>query len=193
VTSPAVAVIVLSYNGTTDTLNCIESLTNDNRQNFSILVVDNASTDGAPVAIRSRFPCIDLIELPENRGWAGGNNVAIDYALGKGAQFICLLNNDTIVPRGTIARLARTAQRFGLCLVHPAIDFADPAEGAQLDPRQTGNHCGGPLSEDPDVFELDHAYGACLMIPAEVFRRVGRFDERFFLQLSHPDCRAFSP
>jgi GT2 family glycosyltransferase len=186
-TPPAVTVVVLSYNGTADTLACLDSLLDDDRRQFSILVVDNGSTDGAPAAIRARFPDICLIELPENLGWAGGNNVAIEHALRQGAGFICLLNNDTIVPRGAIARLAETARRFGACLLHPAIDFADRSEGAQIDPRKTGGPGVRPLPEDADVYEVGYAYGACLMIPADVFHRVGRFDERFFLQMEETD------
>jgi GT2 family glycosyltransferase len=181
---PAVAVIILSYNGMAETIACIDSLLEDTVFPISIVVVDNAST---PAAIRERFPDIHLLELPENRGWAGGNNAGIASALRDGAEFICLLNNDTIVPRGAIARLTHTARRFRPCLLHPAIDFMDPAEGVQLDPRCAEESGCRPLPEDPDVFELNFAYGACLMIPTKVFQCVGLFDERFFLQMEETD------
>jgi GT2 family glycosyltransferase len=150
------------------------------------LIVDNGSVDGAPSMIRARYPEFELIEIPVNRGWAGGNNVGIERALRDGAEMICLLNNDTIVPRGSIAALAHTAQSFPPCLMHPAIDYTDPAEGWQLDPsRSPGTAPATALGED--IYELDYAYGACLMVPAVLFRRIGMFDERFFLQLEEMD------
>jgi hypothetical protein len=155
-------------------------------EKFDVLVVDNASADGAPAAIRTQYPQVPLIELPENLGWAGGNNVGIKYALEKGADYICLLNNDTIVPPGAIVELARAASRHAPCLMHPAIDFADPEEGSQLDPSRA-SAVSSPLQDDEGLYELDIAYGACLMIPAELFRHIGLFDERFFLQLEETD------
>ena len=183
-----VKVIVLSYNGVNDTLACLESLEQQAEGVFEILVVDNASTDGAPEAIRARYPQIPLVSLAENLGWAGGNNVGIKRAMDEGAEFICLLNNDTIVPPGVIAELTQAANRYKPCLMHPAIDYADPQEGPQLDPScniPAGK--SAPLEQDEAMYELQFAYGACLMIPVEVFHRIGGFDERFFLQLEETD------
>lgn len=186
--SASVVVVVLSYNGTADTLACLDSLQQEPERTFDILVVDNASTDGAPAAIRARYPEIKMVELPENRGWAGGNNVGIRQALDGGAELVCLLNNDTIVPAGSIAALADAARRHTPCLMHPAIDYSDPAEGAQLDPSKSIPPSGvRQLGIERDVFELDFAYGACLMIPTKVFRQIGIFDERFFLQMEEMD------
>ncbi|MGH7225047.1 MAG: glycosyltransferase, partial [Gemmataceae bacterium] len=70
----------------------------DSKINFNILVVDNGSKDGAPAAIRSCYPDISLIALEGNRGWAGGNDAGIAWALAHGAEAVCLLNNDTILP-----------------------------------------------------------------------------------------------
>jgi GT2 family glycosyltransferase len=183
-----IKVIVLSYNGVNDTLACLESLQQQAEGVFEILVVDNASTDGAPATIRAQFPQIPLIELTENLGWAGGNNVGIKHAIDDGAEFVCLLNNDTIIPRGAIAELARAADRYKPCLMHPAIDYANPEEGSQIDPsRDIPAKKYTPLEQDEATYELQFAYGACLMIPVEVFHRIGAFDERFFLQLEETD------
>jgi hypothetical protein len=181
-----VKVIVLSYNGTADTLACLESLRQQGRQAPEVLVVDNGSTDGAALKIRALYPEFALIELPNNRGWAGGNNVGIERALRDGAEMICLLNNDTIVPSGAISSLAEAARSCPPCLMHPAIDYADAAEGPQLDPsRSPATAIRTPFGAN--VYELDYAYGACLMIPASLFRQIGMFDERFFLQLEEMD------
>lgn len=183
-----ITVIVLSYNGVADTLACLDSLHSGDGRQFDIVVVDNASTDGSQNAIRRRYPHVSLLALPENLGWAGGNNIGINFALGLGADLICLLNNDTIVPPGSVETLAQVTRKFRPCLMHPAIDFYDPTAGSQLDPFHPELHDRfRRLGGTDDVFEMDYAYGACLMIPSEVFRQIGLFDERFFLQLEETD------
>jgi len=181
-----VNVIVLSYNGTSDTLACLESLRQQEHPIPEVLVVDNGSTDGAPGTIRARYPAFTLIELPVNCGWAGGNNVGIEWALKNDAEMICLLNNDTIIPRGAISALAQAARSCPPCLMHPAIDYTDTSEGSQLDPSRSPE-TARRTPFGAGIYELDYAYGACLMVPADLFRQIGTFDERFFLQLEETD------
>ncbi len=178
-------VIVLNYNGTTDTLACLETLVPQRHDGLDVLVVDNASSDDVGAAIRLRFPDVPVLRLTENRGWAGGNNAGIDWALSHGADLVCLLNNDTLIPPGGIDQLASAARAVGPCLLHPSIDFANPAEGAQLDPPHWPDSV--PIAGHDGIFELTFAYGACLMVPADLFRQIGLFDERFFLQLEETD------
>ena len=186
--TPRVAVVVLSYNGCADTLCCLESLAAQTCPDLSVIVVDNASADGSAAAIRARFPAMRLIVLPENRGWAGGNNVGIVAALDRDAALICLLNNDTIVAPGTMEALAQAIVELPSCVLHPGIDYADPALGAQLDAGVKAE--AQALPDHPGVFPMHYAYGACLMVPASLFREIGLFDERFFLQLEEADFYA---
>src|SRR5690242_8335230 len=61
------------------------------------MVVDNGSRDGTIEQVRARFPDVALLALPENRGFAGGNNAGIAAALDAGAAGVLLLNNDAVV------------------------------------------------------------------------------------------------
>jgi GT2 family glycosyltransferase len=178
-------VIVLNFNGLKDTLGCLETLAPQRHAGLEILVLDNGSETDPTDAIHARFGEIPMLRLAENQGWAGGNNVGIAWAREWGADIVCLLNNDTLVPDGGIEQLAETARRIGPCLLHPAIDFAEPGEGAQLDPSRWNS---APIFEGhPGIFVLSYAYGACLVVPMAVFERIGVFDERFFLQLEETD------
>src|SRR4051812_1606009 len=91
------SVIILNWNGKNDTLACLESLQQTTGPAFNIVVVDNGSSDDSVTAIRDRFPQIALLQTGENLGYAGGNNVGIEYALAQKADLLLLLNNDTIV------------------------------------------------------------------------------------------------
>jgi len=96
--SPAdVVIIVLSWNRREQTLECLQSLQDAWFGGAQAIVIDNGSRDGSVEAIRDRFPQLDVIALPENRGFAGGCNVGITAALERGAGAVLLLNNDTKV------------------------------------------------------------------------------------------------
>jgi GT2 family glycosyltransferase len=178
-------VVVLDFNGIADTIACLETLAPQVHPGLAVLVVDNGSDEPVAPVVAEQFPGIATLRLDTNRGWAGGNNAGIRWAQQRGADVICLLNNDTLIPAGGMDALADTAWRLGPCLLHPAIDYADPAEGIQLDPSAAAD--ARPLPGESAVYALDGAYGACLMIPAAVFDRIGLLDERFFLQLEETD------
>jgi GT2 family glycosyltransferase len=181
----SVLVIVLSYNCKDDTLECIASVIEQTYPNLGLMLVDNASSDGAVTTIFNEYPNIALIALSENIGWAGGNNLGIRVALENKYEFVVLLNSDTVLSPTCIELLVKSAQSLGPCLLHPAIYYYGVNAGAQLDPSSTD-----PQSRErsgSELFELDFAYGACLMVQTDVFRRVGLFDERFFLQLEETD------
>ncbi|SHG20413.1 Glycosyl transferase family 2 [Desulfacinum infernum DSM 9756] len=96
---PEIAVIVLNWNGKEDTLECLDSLSRVNYPRCRLIVVDNASSDGSVEAIRQAFPEVVILRNSRNLGYAGGNNVGIRYALKIGCEYLCILNNDTIVTR----------------------------------------------------------------------------------------------
>lgn len=178
-------VIILHYRGVADTLGCVASVVPQCHDGLDLLVVDNGSSDGLAAAMAAEWPDVPVLRLAVNAGWAGGNNAGIDWARGHGASVVCLLNNDTVVPAGVFERMGAVAAAFGPCLMHPAIDFADPAEGAQLDPSKAPG--ATPVAGFSTLYSMHYAYGACLMVPMALFDRIGGFDERFFLQLEETD------
>jgi GT2 family glycosyltransferase len=97
VTTAGITIVVLNWNRRDDTLACLASLARAELGGARVLVVDNGSRDGSVEAIRGRFPEVEVLALPENRGYAGGNNAGIRAALEAGAEGVLLLNNDTEV------------------------------------------------------------------------------------------------
>ena len=92
-----VTIVVLNWNGGSDTVDCLESLAAADLEGASVLVVDNGSRDDSLARIRARFPAQRILALPDNRGYAGGNNAGMRAALEAGAGAVLLLNNDTRV------------------------------------------------------------------------------------------------
>jgi glycosyltransferase involved in cell wall biosynthesis len=92
-----VAIIVLHWNKRDVTLRCLDSLAAAELGGATVWVVDNGSRDGSLEAIQTQRPDVRLVGLPENRGYAGGNNAGTRAALDAGAGAVLLLNNDTEV------------------------------------------------------------------------------------------------
>lgn len=136
---PHVAIVILNWNGWRDTLECLGSLTQQDYPNASIIVIDNASTDGSPEYIRDWplssgrnhvgrnfvIPERDwasdrplalqahdfvFLQAATNGGFAAGNNKGIRLALAAGAQYVWLLNNDTAVAPAALSALVRCAE-----------------------------------------------------------------------------------
>jgi GT2 family glycosyltransferase len=93
--NPLVTVIILNWNGREFLDDCLCSLQAQSFKNFETVFVDNGSTDNSVYYVKEHFGSqVRLLELPENRGFAGGNNEGIAIAKG---EYIALLNNDTEV------------------------------------------------------------------------------------------------
>lgn len=189
--SANVWIVPVNYNGLEDTRKCLRSLA-DLSPAASVVLVDNASTIDPVPALKAEFPWAHILRNSINGGWAGGNNMGIRYALKNGADFIMLLNNDTIVRPDIVGRLLAAAEAhpdFGV--IGPVIRYMDEPEVVMTDgvgfnrPGDKGLFYHIPVPEvlknPPTVTEVDIVNGCCMMIRAEVFRRVGLIEERFFI------------
>ena len=104
-TSPLVIFVVLNFNRREDTLQCISSLAQNTYNNQKIILLDNSSSDGSVEAVAARFPEVQIIPLQQNLGYAGNNNVGIDEAMRQKAEWIFVLNEDTILAPDCVAQL----------------------------------------------------------------------------------------
>lgn len=193
-----VAIIVLNWNGKKDTLECLESICKIDYKNFDVIVVDNGSSDDSVKAIQKKFPDIHVLETGNNIGYAGGNNYGLRYALRNGAYYILLLNNDIIVDSQLLNNFIQAADRipnWGM-LSAKIYYFSDPNKiwyaGARRI-RNTANfiHLGkGCIDNGKDfsaLVETDYACGCAIFLSASVLKRIGLFDERFFLTYEETD------
>jgi GT2 family glycosyltransferase len=190
-TGPLVYIIVLSWNGKADTLQCLSSLKELVYPNYRVLVVDNASSDGSAEEVKSQFPDVELIVNKKNLRFAGGNNVGIEYAVSKNADYILLINNDTIVDNNFLSELVRTAESDNeIGMVGPKIYYYS-------EPNRTW-YAGGKIElwkgwlSHIGVRELDNGQynqtketdfisGCCLLVKSEVIKKVGLLDTAYYI------------
>ena len=193
-----VAVVVLNWNGKSDTLKCLESLNDSTHRDLAIIVVDNGSVDGSPEALRQACPHATVIENGVNLGYAEGNNVGMRHALGNGAESVLLLNNDTVVAPDAIAVLVEAlASDPSIGLISPMIYYhAEPDKiwfgGAEWQsPKAHFRHKGARKTDAEHPVargaETDYASGCALVIRSEVIAKIGLIDPRFFLTWEETD------
>lgn len=193
--------ILVNWNNWKDTIECVESCHKLNYYNTRILIIDNGSTDGSEEVLREQFPNIELIQTGRNLGFAGGNNVGIRYALGHGADYVWLLNNDTVVDPDALSSLVRVAaedERVGM--VGSKILFYENLRhlwyaGSVLDPeRPYDSGHRGIMEEDrgqyDETAETGYVTGCSLLARREMIEEIGLLDEGFFLYFEDADWNA---
>ncbi|MCA9898839.1 MAG: glycosyltransferase family 2 protein, partial [Anaerolineales bacterium] len=113
--SASVSIIVVNWNGRHHLQLCLTALFAQTYPNFEVILVDNGSTDGSQAFVREQFPTVRLIALPENVGFARGNNEGIRAST---ADYIATVNNDTRVDPNWLTALVETAEsnpNVGMC------------------------------------------------------------------------------
>jgi len=158
--------------------------------NFRILVVDNGSSDGSESFLRESFPEIDIIANPYNLGFAAGCNIGMLRALEENADYVFLVNNDTLVDPLLLHELVGEAETDSrIAVVSPKIYYFEPpdaiwwvggtyspwvglAKHIDLREKDTGKH--------DRIRDLDWATGCAMLLRCDGLRAVGVFDEKFF-------------
>lgn len=189
-------IILLSYNGKTWLINCIESLLLSNYPCFRILMVDNASTDDSVALVKKYFPQVELILNSENRGFAAGMNLGIKQALSSGADYVFLINQDTKVDVACLGELADVAYgdkgigvlvpvqfKYGTTRLHTVF-----ARWLKLNLGLDGEHLNG--TNVKTYYEVKHASGAAMLVSLTAMKKVGLLDPIYFSYFEESDlCR----
>ncbi|MCE2471478.1 MAG: glycosyltransferase family 2 protein [Anaerolineae bacterium] len=89
---PGLSVVIPNWNGKRFLAACLDSLRRQTYAELTVIIVDNASSDGSQAFIRDNHPEVRLIELTENQGFTGACNIGMEAAE---SEIVALLNNDT--------------------------------------------------------------------------------------------------
>lgn len=195
--NPPVCIVVLNWNGRSDTLECLASLKKLEYDNYSVVVVDNNSSDDSVKEIHRVYPEITILQSDSNRGYAGGNNIGIRWALDNEFEYVLVLNNDTIVHERLLTELVSVANVVPEAGIYgPNIYFKDRPNilwfsGGRWSSRKLRCfHDGFGKVDNPEfqkIKETDYITGCALFIRTDVIRAVGLLDERYFLVYEEVD------
>lgn len=188
-----VAVVILNWNGEKMLAKYLPTLLQHLQESVEVFVADNASTDGSVALLKEKFPSVKRILLDKNWGFAEGYNQALRQI---NATYYILLNSDIEVSSGWLSPLITWMD------AHPEAAACQPKllSIRQRDYFEYAGACGGFIDKYGypfcrgrvfDVVEKDEgqydevcpilwATGACLMIRATDYWKVGGLDGRFF-------------
>lgn len=203
-------VVILNWNAVEMTTKCLSSVRKMKKKNcqVEVVLVDNASTDESRLVFKDmekkKVFFSRLIVNDSNLGYAAGNNVAIKYAMDHGADYVLILNNDVELDENLLEQLLAGAKRHpDAGLVVPKIYFLKGSEfhrdrykkselGKVIWAAGGGFDWANVYGINIGLDEVDHgqfdkevqvekAPGTCVLISTKMLRKVGLFDEKFFM------------
>ena len=185
-----IAVVVLNYNNYDDTRECLDGIIGHDW--MDIVVVDNASTDGSGLQLCRRYESdIYYIQAEENAGYAAGNNLGIKFAIKQlAADYVCILNNDTLPSPDLFLKLARRLDECPSCAFVGPVLLEDGLENVIQSAGADINLSKGdvPIRHSGEKYEMAEATescgyigGACMMFRSRDFENVGPIPESYFL------------
>ena len=202
--TPHVAIVIVNWNDYDETVACLKSLAGITYPNYDVTLIDNGSRDGSGEKLAGEFSNVRFLPLAENLGFTGGNNVGIERAMQQDAEYILLLNNDTIVTPGFLEPLVHRMELDSrIAAVSGKIYYA-PTVG----PTGTGNsqrlwYAGayrkwwmgfshyGIDEEDKGGYdtarEVSYASGCEMLLRTSVIRQIGPLSEDFFAYWEESD------
>jgi GT2 family glycosyltransferase len=192
-----VSVVIVNYNGLGHLRKCLPSLLTSDYPFYEVIIVDNGSKDGSVSTIKKEIGGhqnrITLLNLPNNLGFAMGNRVGADKALG---DYLLFLNNDTKVEQSSLSRLVEVMDK------DPSIGVAQ-AKLLLLNEPDTFDSAGVIMSVFGDAFargenekdvgqyeqmtEISYAKGAAMIVRRDLWNRLGAFDPLFFTYFEESD------
>ena len=191
---PSVLVSILAYNHFDDLIETIRCLKAQSYKDFHLQVIDNASTDNIVPRLKEIYSDIDVIQLTKNRGYTGGNNVALEKGFQQGYEYTFILNDDISVEVNFLAHLIETAKSDVDCGVVGVIeeDFYTgkirTIGGSSFHFRRAR---GQWLKDIPKLasnsLQVDYVQGAALLFTARALAQGIRFDEKLFMYCEEID------
>ncbi|MGK0619328.1 glycosyltransferase family 2 protein [Meiothermus cerbereus] len=182
---PLVYVLIVNYQAWPDTLACLKALEQLDYPRYRLRVLDNASPNDAVAQLRAAYPGLEIVELKRNLGFAGGNNVGIRQALAEGADYVWLLNPDTIPEPEALSAMV------GLAEQDPRIGAVGSVILEMDNPQQVQAWGGGEvvlswglirlLTHPRQAARLSYISGASLLVRRRALEQVGLLDEGFFM------------
>lgn len=197
---PKITAVILNVGDNAALQDCLRSLDKAVYEHLNIVVVHNGpEAAGFETLVRASAARVsDVLFAGFNSGFAAGNNLGIKLALAKGADYVLLLNDDTVVAPDFLARLAARAEAepaagmFGPRIFY----FSEPEKvwfsGARFDAEKCAFVTPGAGLTEADLAVAapqasDYLTGCCLLVSREVIETAGLLDERFFLYWEDAD------
>lgn len=181
------------------TRKCLACLTRQTVSNITIVVVNDGSTDGTDEMIKTAFPEVIVLTGDGTLWWTEGTNVGVRFALQNGVadedNFVLTINDDTEVGPDYVASLLTTYSQHKPCLAGSvSVDIVQP-ESLQYAGMKLNLYSANEtyltdsrfqnsyryLVETTDYIDSDSLPGRGVLIPFEVFEKIGLYDTEHYV------------
>jgi len=178
--NPEVCIITLNWNGKSFLKKCLDSIQKWTKNvNYRLILVDNGSTDKSQSFIKKKYKWVDLLELKENTGFSGGNNIGIEYAFKKyNPDYYYLLSNDTWVEKNWLKNILDFAKQTKKGGMFGSKQFNFKGELANYAGNMT------KFGRYKHIFptkptKVRWISGAGFLVKKELIKKIGALDETF--------------
>ncbi|MDD3141071.1 MAG: glycosyltransferase family 2 protein [Lachnospiraceae bacterium] len=192
---PLVAIIVANYNGSEYIGECLESVLKCNYSQYIIILADDNSSDDSIKIVRRSFPDVVVLNSEKNGGYAHANNIGIQFAIDKGAEYVLLLNNDTVVEKSFLTELVLNSNKETIAVPY-IFEFKHKtklqAAGGQIlwhkgKTKGIGEGVSVKKINNLKPKQVSFASGCCLLINTEIIKRLGVLREDFYMYFEDTD------
>ena len=184
-----IKVLILNWNGKDLLKSCLDSVIAIDYSNFSVMVIDNGSSDGSLDIITDNYPGVEILSLDKNYGFSGGYNRYLKQLKDESSEFIMLLNNDTVVDSAILNSFIHAKEQFGDNQIYGGkIYYQDNPEviwyaGGKVNLKWGYiSHRGIRKQDSPEFsnpMKTDYVTGCCLFTSNKVINKLNGFDEQF--------------
>jgi GT2 family glycosyltransferase len=189
-----IGIVILSFQRYDVTVRLIKQICQFNIPNITVVLVDNNSSDNAGKRIKNKYPEVYLIQLTENKGFCGGNNVGIQYCIDKGFDYTLLINDDVILATDFFLKLKLKIRNIvenefviiGKIYCNDGKKTVWYAGGKLSYLHGIGKHFGFFKPDSPEyniAQRVDYLTGCMVLCPTKQFKHTGLLKEEIFAYL----------
>jgi GT2 family glycosyltransferase len=185
-------IVIPAFNRIAFTLECLESLNKQTYRQFVVVVVDHGSTDNTSQLIEANYPDTIILQGDSSMWWTAATNLGVSYALDNKADYVLTLNNDLIVEDSYLQVLIDAATTNPGCIIGSiSADISSPEKivyaGTKWNNLTAKYSQPVKLNLPYSTLKANHQYiqtdllpGRGTLIPIDVFKKVGLYDEYRF-------------
>ncbi len=194
---PHIKILILNWNGSALTIQCLTSIEKLTYGNFSTMVIDNASTDDSIASIHKIFPSVEILAMDKNYGFGPAYNLAFKHLRISPSDYVLILNNDTTLESNLLEKLLEGVDKFGTehlyCPMIHYLDYPDRiwyAGGIVNLPMGIITHAGLRHQDRglyTKIVQTGYATGCCIFVSSKTIQDLNGFNEEFNMYVEDVD------
>lgn len=196
--SPKIAVLIVNWRQPALTIDCVKSVLNNNYPNFKIFLINNGSNDNSEALFGKNFSNnhkVTVVQVGENLGYTGGNNLAANVASKEySPEYLLILNNDTVAEKNFFTKLVAATEKYGKQNIYFPLIFSWKSKIIQsaglrdyLPTLFQFKHKGRKDYQNIGFEEAKYLSGCCFLIKTNLFEKLKGFNEDYFMYSEDTD------